>query len=218
MKDPRDWKNILMRGADNVGSRITQVAADDLAQRAFGKDGWFSGFGVTLAKLFGREAGGTGVVETQILSLGTTATTTSTSLASVAASATQASAALSTIAASSAGGGKVGLFSFLGSMLDGYAGTGGLNPGDFGPGGQFGNIPAFAIGSAFVPADGIYRLHKGERVTDAATNRRGGTTTTVNRPHVNLTQFINVPPGANTASIAQTMRQANRQLEAERFR
>jgi hypothetical protein len=63
---------------------------------------------------------------------------------------------------------------------------------------EFG-IPAFALGTDYVPRTGLALVHQGERITNAAQNRRASGM----RSRPNVTQVFNVAPRADTQSIRQ---------------
>lgn len=73
-------------------------------------------------------------------------------------------------------------------------------PGSF-TGPQFGG---YAIGTPFVPRDMIAKLHRGERVVNAADNQRG--MSSGGQRVVNLTANYNVPSTSNRPSLQQMNR------------
>jgi hypothetical protein len=169
--------------AEEFTGRITGVVADNLSKQLFSKDGLLGGFGELFADLFGttKDTGASALTgsATALTTSGTILSTAGASL-SAAASALMAAAGLST-----ASNAADSFTRFLPGITD-------MVPPEFG-------IPAFALGTDYVQRTGLALVHQGERITNAAQNRRASGM----RSRPNVTQVFNVAPRADTQSIRQ---------------
>jgi len=181
---------------------LTKVFADDLAQRAFGKDGIFSGFGSIFSKMFGGK-------ETGAVALTGSATALTSSAGALTGAAGALSAAAGIGGASSAGSGLGGLFGLFGKGGSGFGGTDPNFPIGDSPytGPSFGT---YAVGTSYVPRNMFAKLHRGERVVTADQNRNWNQNAGRGRsmPSQAIVQNIYPPAGANYATLRQTAKRA----------
>jgi hypothetical protein len=170
--------------ADDLFSNITKVFADDISQTLFKPDGPLGGFGDIFSSLLGGGKAGSGA--SALTGSATALTTSGTILSTAGASLSAAASALMAAAGlSSASNAADSFTSFLPGITD-------MVPPEFG-------IPAFALGTDYVPRTGLALVHQGERITNAAQNRRASGM----RSRPNVTQVFNVAPRADTQSIRQ---------------
>lgn len=134
----KSLKDVLKDFGKSVTQQINKVAADQISSQLFGKDGAFAGVGKFFSDAFGKKGAGkdqaSAAAESAQALIGMRSSTglADTALVELATSAQLAAAALKTIAASS-GGSSLG--SLFGSDYTGTAGGGG-----FGTGADFGNM------------------------------------------------------------------------------
>ena len=176
---PLDALNKL---GEELTGRITSVVSDSLSKKLFSKDGALGGFGKFFSDLLGDENGATGAV----------ALTGSASALNLSAAALSAAAAK--LAASSGFSMSGDLFDSLGTRF--LPGVTDMVPPEFG-------IPAFASGTDYVPRTGLALVHRGERITPAAHNRRDSSA----RSRPNVTINLSVPARADTQTIRQAAKQ-----------
>lgn len=182
-------KNAALGFGKSLSESITKVIADNLAQKAFGKGGIFEGFGSILGGLFGgggKEAGGAALAgsATALTGSATLLTTAGTVLTTAGASLTAAAAAM---AASSATDTISSIFGgFSGGGFGEHFASGGVSRGGLAWVGENGPEPVI--------------LPRGARVVANHQARELGGPTIV--------QNINIPAGANTASLRQEAKRA----------
>lgn len=144
---------------NNAFDRISGVVFDNLAQKAFGKDGIFSGFGSLLSGLFGGKDSGAVALTGSAMALSASAVALDLSAGALSSAA---------VAMGASGGLSAGLN--FGSFADFFGSAGGEAA--IGNMGADFLIPGFAVGTPYVPRDMVARIHKGERIVPAAQNRR----------------------------------------------
>ncbi len=196
LKDLASGKNALdalKDAASNLAGRITDTIADNLAQKAFGKEGIFSGFGDILGGLFGGAAGSSGLGGTAALAGSATALTgsaaTLTGSATVLLTAgTALTAAAATMAASAAGSAA----SSIGSIFGGFSGGG------FGEHFAAGGISRGGLALVGENGPELVRLNRGARVYSAPETSRMLSGSSGNNT---IVQNFYVPPRANTETL-----------------
>lgn len=191
-----NWKDAIKNAGQNLFDRLNTVVADNLSQKAFGKDGIFSGFGDILGGLFGGKPGetaGAAALTGSASALTASGSVLTTAGATLTASAAALSSAAALMGASSSASSAGGIFGAFSNIFDGGGG------GDILTG-----LQGFATGTPFVPRTQLALIHKGERIIPAAQNRRdaqfGGRQT--------IHQTVNILPGATAETSRQALRRA----------
>lgn len=187
----KSFKEAALDFGKNVSTQITGVVADNLAQKAFGKDGIFSGFGDLFSGLFGG-------AESGAVALTGSATALSGSAAALTASAAALSASAAASTASSFGSGFGNLFDIFGGGGDILTGLQGFAAG--------GNPPVGRLSLVGERGPELIYPRAAMTVAPLAVDTGGG-----RAERVTVAQTINVLPGANY----QTARQAAK-LAADR--
>ena len=208
----------LKNFASNLSGKLTDTIADNLSQKAFGKDGIFSGFGETLSGLFGGagEATGAAALTTAGTTLsaagatqttaGTLLTTAGTTLTSAAAALTSAAASL--VAAATGSAASDATSDAVGALLGAALGGGGGGGGGFASGPQFGfaaNGANFTSGMPYVVGEQGRELVIPPRGSKIVPNHK---LAGMGRGNTTIVQHINVMPGADTRSARQAAVQA----------
>jgi hypothetical protein len=201
----KSLKDSLKDIANSINQQLVHVAAQNVGEQLFGKNGPLGGVSDFLAKAFGGKntlgLGSTASADASIAALGTTATVTSTGLDAVALAAQSAAAALQAVAASGGGAGGAG---GLGDLFGGGGNLFGPNAIDVGD--NFaGGIPFFASGTSFAPGGPsivgergpeLVNLPRGSQVIP--NDKLGGKSTTVHQ-----SVYITVPGNTTTKTAAQ---------------
>lgn len=218
----KSLKDSLLDAGKSLSASITKVAADQIGQAAFGKDGPLAGFGTLFSKLFGgtaKDAAGTAALTGSATALTTSGTLLGTAATALSASAGALSAAAAAMGAGGAAGGAGGLFGLFGST--GASAGSGASAAPIGEMTEY--FPyggGYASGTPYVPRDALYTLHTGERVVPRERNRAGADEIrSIGRERsINVVQHINVMPGASTRSATQAAALAGRQARAAVWR
>jgi len=179
----KSTKQAFLDFGKSIEQSISQIAAKNISQSLYGEGGAFGKLPGFLGDLFGGGKGAADATGAVALTSSATALTASGGVLATAGSSLIAAAA--TLGGAGALSGPITLFGNSSFGADG-AGVG------FGSG-----IPAFASGISFVPKDMLAVVHKGERITPASQNNPA-----MGQVY-NITQHINVLPGASRASAEQ---------------
>lgn len=182
----KSFKEAALDFGKNVSTSITRVVADNLAQKAFGKDGIFSGFGDLFSGLFGG-------AESGAVALTGSATALSGSAAALSAAAGALTAAAAASSASSFGSSFSNIFqgSGGGGFADILTGLQGFAAG--------GNPPVGRLSLVGERGPELIFPRAPMTVAPLAVAAGGG----AGRRAVTITQHINVLPGASTQSARQ---------------
>lgn len=182
----KSFKEAALDFGKNVSTSITRVVADNLAQKAFGKDGIFSGFGDLFSGLFGG-------AESGAVALTGSATALSGSAAALSAAAGALTAAAAASSASSFGSSFSNIFqgSGGGGFADILTGLQGFAAG--------GNPPVGRLSLVGERGPELIFPRAPMTVAPLAIAAGGG----AGRRAVTITQHINVMPGASTQSARQ---------------